>query len=57
MIVKDGKEITAINAGGKDLVQIWTQGHIVWEAANSCFAAGLWDNDKPWLNDSPWNNG
>lgn len=27
---------------------------IVWQAIRSCFGAGYWLNDKPWLNDDGW---
>ena len=26
------------------------------EIVNSCFGAGYWVNEKPWLNDEGWNN-
>jgi hypothetical protein len=26
------------------------------EIVNSCFGAGYWVNEKPWLNDEGWSN-
>ena len=30
---------------------------LVWIAIRSCFGAGYWVNDKPWLNTEGWKNG
>lgn len=29
---------------------------IVWTGIRSCFGAGFWVNDKPWLNIEGWKN-
>lgn len=51
-----GKEITAVTAYGKVITAIYAGGKLVWQAVRSCFGAGHWRNDKPWLNDEAWRN-
>lgn len=51
-----GKEITAVTAFGKVITAIYAGGKLVWQAVRSCFGAGYWRNDKPWLNDEAWRN-
>ena len=29
---------------------------LVWTAIKSCFGAGYWVNEKPWLNSEGWKN-
>lgn len=29
---------------------------IIWTGIRSCFGAGFWVNEKPWLNDEGWKN-
>lgn len=57
MIETGGKEAIAINAEGKNIVQMRKDGHVVWEANNSCFGRGYWDDNLPWDDDAPWNDG
>ena len=42
---------------GKVVTMIAYNGKIIWQAINSCFGAGYWDNDKGWDNDDSWDNG
>lgn len=51
-----GKEITAVTAFGKVITAIYAGGKLVWQTVRSCFGAGHWRNDKPWLNDEAWRN-
>ena len=51
-----GKEITAVTAFGKVITAIYAGVKLVWQAVRSCFGAGHWRNDKPWLNDEAWRN-
>ena len=36
--------------------EIYKGARLVWTAIRSCFGAGLWINEKPWLNDEAWKN-
>lgn len=29
---------------------------LIWARVRSCFGAGFWLNDKPWLNNESWKN-
>ena len=51
-----GKEITAVNAYGKAITAIYAGTRLVWQAIRSCFGAGWWVNEKPWINDEGWKN-
>lgn len=35
---------------------IYKGARLVWMAIRSCFGAGFWINDKPWLNSEAWKN-
>ncbi len=41
---------------GRRIAAIWSVGKIVWEAINSCFGKGFWQNNKPWRNEDGWRN-
>ncbi len=51
-----GKEITAVNVAGKAITAIYAGSRLVWQAIRSCFGAGWWVNEKPWINDEGWRN-
>lgn len=36
--------------------EIYKGANLVWQAQRSCFGAGFWSNDKPWLNLEGWKN-
>lgn len=36
--------------------EIYKGARLVWTGIRSCFGAGFWINDKPWLNDDAWKN-
>lgn len=35
---------------------VYRGARLVWTAIKSCFGAGFWVNDKPWLNNEGWKN-
>lgn len=47
-----------LNANGKwwSAVEIYKGLNLVWTAIRSCFGAGFWVNEKPWLNTEGWKN-
>lgn len=36
--------------------EIYKGARLVWTAVRSCFGAGFWVNEKPWLNNESWKN-
>lgn len=55
-IFKGDKEIDLVHYGGKAISAVYYGAKVVWQAIRSCFAAGFWSNDKPWINDEGWKN-
>ena len=60
MIIRQGKETTAIHRKGRSTMEImrfingaWRS---VWQAIQSCFGRGFWTNIKSWRNDNGWRN-
>jgi hypothetical protein len=51
-----GKEITALRAYGKMVQAVHYGTKLVWAAIRSCFGAGWWINEKPWINNEGWKN-
>jgi len=35
---------------------VYKGARLVWMAIRSCFGAGFWLNDRPWLNNEGWKN-
>ena len=56
MIIINGKQITAIHAGGKAVQMVYKGARLVWQAVTSCCGAGWWRNDHVWKNDDCWKN-
>ncbi len=56
MIQKEGHDITGITAKERVIAFVYKAGRHVWQAIRSCFGAGFWVNEKPWLNDEAWRN-
>lgn len=54
MIYKDRKEISGIFVSGKVITAVYKGAVLVWEAINSCFGAGYWRGDKPWIGKDAW---
>lgn len=40
----------------KSATAIYRGARLVWMAVRSCFGAGFWLNDRPWLNNEGWKN-
>jgi hypothetical protein len=38
------------------VTEVYRGARLVWTAIKSCFGAGYWVNDKPWLNNEGWKN-
>lgn len=56
MIVKNGKELSALYKGTKVISYVYKGSKLVWQAITSCFGAGYWRNDYPWKNEDCWKN-
>lgn len=56
MIYKDGKDITGVYVAGRVITAVYKGAVLVWEAINSCFGKGFWNNEKPWINEEGWKN-
>ena len=56
MIIKNGKELTALYKGSKVISYVYKGSKLVWQAITSCFGAGYWRNDYPWKNEDCWKN-
>lgn len=54
--IKGRKELSAVTAWDKVITAIASGANIMWQAVRSCFGAGFWNNEKPWLNDEAWRN-
>lgn len=54
MIRIGGHEIDAVYLGNRALTAIYQGVRLVWQAVRSCFGAGFWVNEKPWLNEEGW---
>lgn len=53
IFLKD-KEIAAIYYGKKVIAAVYRGVRLVWQAIRSCFGAGYWVDDKPWIDDEGW---
>ena len=51
-----GNEIKELRFYGKVIQAVYSGVKVIWEAIRSCFGAGFWANDKPWVNDEGWKN-
>jgi len=40
----------------KSATAIYRGAQLVWMAIRSCFGAGFWVNERPWLNNEGWKN-
>lgn len=50
------KELTSAFSESRIISQIYKGINLVWEAIKSCFGAGYWKNDAPWVNNEGWKN-
>ncbi len=56
MIIKNGKELSALYKGSKAIMYVYRGARLVWQAIASCFGAGFWNNGFPWKNEDCWKN-
>lgn len=50
----DNNDIRRIRVYGKVISSVRYGLHVVWQAIRSCFGAGYWRGDKPWVGDDAW---
>lgn len=55
MIVK-GRDITALVIQEKQIAYFYIGDKLIWQSVRSCFGAGYWVNEKPWINEEGWKN-
>ena len=51
-----GKYQMIYNGRWRVAVEIYKGARLVWTGIRSCFGAGFWVNEKPWLNEEAWKN-
>lgn len=56
MIYLDKYNFTAMHFGGRVISAVYNGAYMVWQAIRSCFGAGFWKNNAPWLNTDGWKN-
>lgn len=56
MIVINGKEISAVYYGSKEISTVYEGVNVLWELIKSCFGRGIWMSDKLWVSDDLWKN-
>lgn len=54
MIYINDKQISLIYVGGKAIATVTKGAQLVWQAVRSCFGAGYWRGDKPWVGSDAW---
>lgn len=54
--IKGRKGVSAVTAFDKIITAIASGASLMWQAVKSCFGAGFWNNEKPWMNDEGWRN-
>jgi hypothetical protein len=54
MILFNGKIVGSMMSGGKMQSILVYSGKVVWQAVRSCFGAGYWRGDKPWIGSDGW---
>lgn len=48
------KEIVGVYRGERVISAIYRGSQLVWQAIRSCFGAGFWRGDKPWIGSDAW---
>lgn len=54
MKVYNRKEIVAKYYDNKTIGAVYHGLQLVWQAIRSCFGAGYWRGDKPWVSTDAW---
>lgn len=53
-IFSKNKEIVSVFKKNKVIVTIYKGLRLVWQSIRSCFGAGYWVDEKPWVDDEGW---
>ena len=57
-IWRNDREVNGINRNGHDTQEVWKNvggvWRMVWTAIRSCFGAGFWRGDRPWIGADAW---
>ena len=53
-LYKKNKEIVGVYRGERVISAIYRGSQLVWQAIRSCFGAGYWRGDKPWVGSDAW---
>lgn len=56
MIRKENKKIVGVYWGGKTITKVFKGSSLVWQLIKSCFGAGYWVKQNPWLGSDSWKN-
>ena len=54
MIYINGKSVSLIRFGERAIASVRKGSELVWQAVRSCFGAGFWRGDKPWIGGDAW---
>lgn len=54
MLYVNGKEISLIHYGKVAISSVMKGSRLVWQAVRSCFGAGFWSDEKPWIDEEGW---
>lgn len=55
-IYKNNNEITALWKNGHQIQAVYLGIRMIWQGIRSCFGAGYWISEKPWLSSEGWKN-
>lgn len=47
-------DVVARNFGSKAISEVRKGARLMWQAIRSCFGAGYWRGDKPWIGTDAW---
>lgn len=57
-IYRQNRETIEMHRYGKNTIEIWSFFNnawtVAWQAIRSCFGAGVWRGDKPWVGSDSW---
>lgn len=54
MLGYNGKRVSRMMINGKVVSALWLGAKKIYEAVRSCFGAGFWRGDKPWVGSDAW---
>nr|DAK79529.1 MAG TPA: hypothetical protein [Caudoviricetes sp.] len=56
MLHTGGRKIEGIYYGRKIITKVYQGTSLVWQLIKSCFGAGYWVKQNPWLGSDSWKN-